>query len=247
MSRQKRVASPFLTPYHADMPRSARVVIPGCPHHVTQRGNHSEDVFSSDRDRQLYLELIAHYAAKHDLAIVAYCLMSNHVHFVVVPATEASLANALKPSHLRYTQHVNKTQGLIGRLWQGRFFSCPLDTPHLWTAVRYVERNPVQAGLVEKAEDWSWSSARGHCGLASDDLLSDPCGLTEQLGPEQWRQWLRQPWERQERANVAAIQEATRMGRPAGADDFITQLEKLTDRPLRIRPPGRPKRGRYPF
>jgi len=233
--------------YRPYMPRSARVVIPKCPHHLTQRGNHNEDVFFSERDRQIYLELIAHYAAKHDVAVVAYCLMSNHVHFVVVPATEASLARAFKPSHIRYTQHVNRAQGLAGRLWQGRFFSCPLDTPHLWTAVRYVERNPVQAGLVTKAEDWPWSSARGHCGLAADTLLSDPCGLTDQLGPEPWVQWLRQPWERQEKANLAVIQEATKMGRPAGSEGFISRLEKLTNRSLRIRRPGRPKRGRNPF
>ena len=225
------------------MPRSARVVIPGCPHHVTQRGNHGEDVFFSDQDRQIYLGLLAHYADKHDLAIAAYCLMSNHVHLIVVPATESSLADALKPAHIRYTQHVNAARGMTGCLWQGRFFSCPLDTPHLWTAVRYVERNPVQAGLAKKAEDWPWSSARGHCGLADDTLVSDPCGLSDQVGADAWRAWLRESWEPDERAKLDTIQKATHAGRPAGSDDFITGLEKLTKRSLRINPPGRPKKG----
>jgi len=110
------------------MPRLARVVIPGCPHHVTQRGNRREDVFFIDADRERYLELLGEYAARHGLAVQAYCLMTNHVHLVVVPRAEGSLAAVLKPVHTRYTQHVNRTQGVSGRLWQGRFFSCPLGS-----------------------------------------------------------------------------------------------------------------------
>ena len=131
------------------MPRMARVVIPGCPHHLTQRGNRREDVFFTAADRQRYLELLAEYAEKHGLAVQAYCLMTNHVHLVVVPRAEASLGAALKPVHMRYAQHVNWTQHIGGRLWQGRFFSCPLDEEHLWAAVRYVECNPVRAGMGE--------------------------------------------------------------------------------------------------
>jgi len=112
------------------MPRMARVVIPGCPHHLTQRGNRREDVFFTAADRQRYLELLGEYAEKHGLAVQAYCLMTNHVHLVVVPRAEASLAAALKPVHMRYAQHVNWTQHIGGRLWQGRFFSCPLDEEH---------------------------------------------------------------------------------------------------------------------
>jgi putative transposase len=182
------------------MPRIARVVIPGCPHHVTQRGNRREDVFFTEADRLRYLELLAEYAAKDGLAVQAYCLMTNHVHLVVVPRAEASLAAALKPVHMRYTQHVNRTQRLRGRLWQGRFFSCPLDDEHLWAAVRYVECNPVRAGLLERAEHYPWSSAAAHCGLRADPVLSDPCELTERLGPQQWPHWLRQrPFELDQR------------------------------------------------
>jgi putative transposase len=103
----------------------ARVVISGCPHHVTQRGNRRDDVFFTDADRARYLELLSKYATRSGLAIQAYCLMSNHVHLVAVPQGEASLSAALKPLHMRYAQHVNWTQRISGRLWQGRFFSCP--------------------------------------------------------------------------------------------------------------------------
>ncbi|HUU58732.1 MAG TPA: transposase, partial [Phycisphaerae bacterium] len=116
------------------MPRIARVIVPGCAHHVTQRGNRREDVFFTDVDRRRYLELLGEYAAEYRLAVQAYCLMSNHVHLVVVPFDSPSLSGALKPLHLRYAQHVNRTRGLTGRLWQGRFFSCPLDEEHLWAA-----------------------------------------------------------------------------------------------------------------
>jgi putative transposase len=133
------------------MPRIARVVVPGCPHHVTQRGNRREDVFFADEDRRVYLSLLGQYAVKHGLAVQAYCLMTDHVHLVVVPKTSRSLSGALKPLHTRYTQHVNRRAAVSGRLWQGRFYSCPLDEQHVWTAVRYVERNPVRAGMVTKA------------------------------------------------------------------------------------------------
>ena len=105
----------------------ARVVIPGCPHHVTQRGNRGEDVFFSDADRLRYLALLGTYCRKYGLAIQAYCLMSTHVHLVAVPREEASLGAALKPLHMRYAQYVNWSRQVTGRLWQGRFFSCPLD------------------------------------------------------------------------------------------------------------------------
>jgi len=225
------------------MPRIARVVIPGCPHHVTQRGNRREDVFFAEADRERYLELLDKYAAKHGLAVQAYCLMTNHVHLVVVPQAEASLAATLKPLHMRYTQHVNRVQRLSGRLWQGRFFSCALDDEHLWAAVRYVERNPVRAGMVEQAEDYRWSSAAAHCGLRADGVLSDPCELTSRLTPAKWRHWLREPWEA-EADMVARLRQCTHTGRPAGGASFIARLEALVGRVLRPKKGGRPRKQR---
>ena len=223
------------------MPRLARVVIPGCPHHLTQRGNRQEDVFFTAADRVRYLELLAEYAAKHGLAVQAYCLMTNHVHLVVVPRSETSLAAALKPLHTRYTQHVNWTQSVSGRLWQGRFYSCPLDDEHLWAAVRYIERNPVRAGLVERAEDYRWSSAGARCGLRADGVLSDPCDLVSRLTPTKWRGWLREPWEDEEEMAVR-LRQCTRTGRPAGGTDFIARLESVVGRVLRAKKVGRPNK-----
>ena len=219
----------------------ARVVISGCPHHVTQRGNRREDVFFTDADRVRYLELLGKYASKHGLAVQAYCLMTNHVHLVVVPQAEASLAAALKPLHMRYAQHVNWTQRIGGRLWQGRFFSCPLDDEHLRAAVRYVERNPVRAGMVAQAEDYRWSSAATHCGLRTDSLVSDPCKLTARLTPDRWRQWLGDPWEA-EAEMTAQLRQCTHTGRPAGGASFIARLEALVGRVLRAKKVGRPRK-----
>ncbi len=219
-----------------------RVVIPGCAHHITQRGNRREDIFFSDRDRLRYLELLDQYAEAHGLSIQAYCLMSNHIHLVVVPEREDSLAAALKPVHARYAQHVNWTQSLSGYLWQGRFRSCTLDTKHLWAAVRYVELNPVRAGLVDHAEDWQWSSARGHCGLVTDALLNDPCGMQLDVPTSKWLQLLRDPWSADDDKLLTNIRARTRTGRPAATASFTAELEQATGRNLTSRRPGRPKK-----
>ncbi len=116
------------------MPRMARVVVAGIPHHITQRGNRREDVFFCDDDRQRYLQLLLEYSAKHELETLAYCLITNHVHLVCVPAREESLSLVSKPLDMRYAQHVNWTHGISGRLWQGRFYSCVLDEDHLWAS-----------------------------------------------------------------------------------------------------------------
>lgn len=142
-----------------------------------------------------------------------YCLMPNPAHLVVVPGAEASLGATIKPLNMRYTQHVNRVHGLGGRLWQGRFFSCPLDGEHLRAAVRYVERNPVRAGMADRPESYRWSSAAPHCGLREDAVLSDPCELLPRLRPEQWSQWLREPWE-QEAAMTERLRKCTYSGRP---------------------------------
>ncbi len=225
------------------MPRMSRLVIPGCPHHIIQRGNRSEDVFFTVDDRLRFLELLAEYTQKHSLAVQAYCLMTNHLHLVVVPQTVDSLGHVMKPLLMRYAQHVNRTQGVAGRLWQGRFYSCPLDEEHLWAAVRYVELNPARAGIVDIPEAYRWSSAAGHCGLRTDEMLSDPCGMAANLSPKQWPQWLHEPCENQaEIERFAQLQRCTQSGRPAGGPSFISRLEKRIGRSLKPKKLGRPKK-----
>ena len=132
------------------MPRVARIVIPGVPHHATQRGNNRQDVFFVDDDYRVYLALLRGLAEQSGLEVHAYCLMTNHVHLVATPQTETALAAAIGRTHFRYTQYVNRLHGRSGHLWQGRFCSTALDDDHFWWVMRYVERNPVRAGLVRR-------------------------------------------------------------------------------------------------
>ncbi len=214
------------------MARLARIVVPGLAHHVTQRGNRRSDVFLSEEDREHYLSLLNKYSGKHGLEILGYCLMTNHVHLVVVPQKEGSLARAIRDAHTVYALRFNKREELIGHLWQGRFYSCVLDEAHFWSALRYVETNPVRAGLVGRAEEYRWSSAAVHCGLRDDGILSSAAELRGEIGD--WRSWLMQ----EDQVKIALIRKQTRTGRPCGSGGFIERLEALMKRALR---PG--KRG----
>ena len=217
------------------MPRIARVVVPGVPHHVTQRGNRRADVFFDDEDRRRYLFLLGQYAERHGLAIWAYCLMSNHVHVVAVPSGDASLGRAFRDAHQAYAAWMNRKMRVSGHLWQGRYFSCVLDDPHTWSCVRYVERNPVRAGLVARAEDWAWSSAAAHCGRRADPLLWP----VEMPWPvPDWSAYLAD----EEDADVPTIRRQTTTGRPCGSEAFIARLESALSRRLRPKKRGpRPK------
>ena len=214
-------------------------MVAGIPHHVTQRGNRGEQVFFTDADHLRYLELLEFYSEKHGLDILAYCLMTNHLHLVVLPRRDDSLARVLKPVHLRYAQHVNWTQHQTGRLWQGRFFSCPLDEAHCLAAIRYVERNPVRARIVRKAENYRFSSAPGHVGLSHDRLLSRQPKIEAAVGD--WSAWLRTD---EDREAIARLRLNTRTGRPLGNPVFIARLERLCKRILRPKPAGRPRTPR---
>jgi putative transposase len=154
------------------MARLARFVVPGLPHHVTQRGNQGQRVFFDDRQYGWYLRLISDAATRAQADIWAYCLMPNHVHFVVAPQTEDGLRRTFSGPHKRYAAAVNERRGLTGHFWQGRFASYAMDERHLMAAVRYVELNPVRSGLVKRAEDWRWSSARAHLDLVADPLVN---------------------------------------------------------------------------
>ena len=151
------------------MPRVARIVVPGVPHHVTQRGNNRQEVFFVDDDRGFYLDLLGRQAQRFGLDVLGYCLMSNHVHLIAVPQREDSLAKAIGRTHFLYTQYLHRLHGRSGHLWQNRFYSCALDEAHCWAALCYTERNPVRARMVRKAWRYRWSSAAVHCG-STDSL-----------------------------------------------------------------------------
>ena len=140
------------------MARLARIVIPDVAHHVTQRGNRRLPVFFSDDDRAAYLGLVADAAKANDTTCLAWCLMDNHVHLILVPRSGDGLRATLGEAHRRYTRMVNFREGWRGHLFQGRFASYPMDEAHMMAAVRYVENNPVAAGLVQSYLEWHYGS-----------------------------------------------------------------------------------------
>jgi len=220
------------------MPRVARIIVPGVPHHVTQRGNNRQDVFFTDDDRETYLHVLASQATRHGLSIYAYCLMSNHVHLVVVPVGETSLAKGVGRTNFVYTQYLHALHESSGHLWQNRFFSCALEEGHCWAAMRYVECNPVRAGLVRHACQYPWSSAAAHCGEGHDGLL-DMGAWRKAWDAERWREWVAQV---SIGAELETLRQHTHGGRPLGSDAFLSRVEVALGHRVRALPVGRPKR-----
>jgi len=215
----------------------ARVVVPGLPHHVTQRGVRSVAVFRDDGDREFYLSLLAEHAERHGVKFLAWCLMTNHVHLIAVPRREESLARCFGEAHKRYTRDTNFREGVRGWLFQGRFGSYPVQKDsHLMAVARYVELNPVRAGMVRRPADWEWSSARFHLGRAgADPLVSD----RELLGlVDDWRAFLREGLDADD---ARRIEKRLSTGRPWGTERFIERLEARLGRDLVPHKRGWPK------
>lgn len=214
------------------MARMARVVVPRYPHHVTQRGNRRQRTFFYDSDYRTYIKLLADARISASVAIWAYCLMPNHVHLVVVPEHVDSLACMFGETHRRYTRRVNVREGWSGHLWQERFHSVVMDDSHVLAAVRYVELNPVRAGLCSRPEQWPWSSARAHL-QGVDDRLARVAPMLERV--KDWQSYL---GTEESPGTFRRLRTHTRTGRPIGDDDFVERLEKLTGHRLRRQKPG---------
>ena len=200
------------------MPRFARIVYPGIPHHITQRGNRRQRVFFSDDDKALYLRLLSKWVDKAGLKIWAYCLMDNHVHHVAVPETKDGLAVAFGETHKAYTRIINEREGWRGFLWQGRFGSFPMDDPYLYRAMRYDELNPVRAGLVEDPSGYRWSSARAHVLGEPDPMIGrNPLGMNGR----EWAAYLKEGLAESE---VKLFREHTARLTPLGSEDFLRRI-----------------------
>ena len=194
------------------MPRERRVVAVGLPHHITQRGNARQDVFTSDSLRRVYLDLLAEHSANNGLRILAYCLMTNHVHVVAVPAEASSMANTFRHAHARFSQSWNTLENRTGHLWQNRYYSCPVEEVAIAKVIAYVESNPVRARMVGRAEDFEWSSARAHLGKEAGGPMLAMEWWRQRWTPESWRRMLvHHPESDQE---LDAIRRATFTGRP---------------------------------
>ncbi|MBN1493965.1 MAG: transposase [Candidatus Omnitrophica bacterium] len=170
------------------MPRRARIVIPNIPHHLTQRGNYGRTIFKTNNEHLTYCDLINKYAQKYGVHIIGYCLMPNHVHFILIPSESTSLARMCNTAHMKYSQYINKKHDQKGHLWQGRFFSCPLNEDHLYRALRYVERNPVRAGLTKEPWDHPWSSAQYHIGRPHSYI--DICNEIQLMDHKSWKDFI---------------------------------------------------------
>ena len=214
------------------MARLARAVIPGIPHHITQRGNRRQVTFFSEDDYRLYLELMAQWCGRFSVEVWAYCLMPNHSHLIVVPQTEHGLRHAIGEAHRRYTRQVNFRQGWRGHLWQGRFGSFPMDEKYLLTAARYIDLNPVKARLAISPEEYPWSSAAAHL-AGSDDILVKTSPLLRIV--RNWREFLSEGIETME---AAENERHERNGRPLGSAGFVADMEAKLGRTLSRKKPG---------
>lgn len=214
------------------MPKFPRLVVPGYPHHVTQRGIRRQQTFFDNSDYRAYIELIKELRVVAGVDIWAYCLMPNHVHLIAVPKAKHSLARLFGTAHHRYAKRVNAIRDWRGHLWQERFYSVVMDETHTLAAMRYVELNPVRAGLCGRAEEWNWSSARGNMGIRSDELIED--SVVRNIISD-WGLFLA---EDEKSGFINSLRKQTNTGRPSGDDLFIDVLERKTGRRIRRCKPG---------
>ncbi|BDC51483.1 transposase [Bryobacterales bacterium F-183] len=214
------------------MPRNARVIAPGLPYHITQRGTNRQRVFFTDADRSLYLRLIRENLEEAKAKVLAYCLMTNHVHFVVIPEQEDSLALLFGRANGRYAQAINIRKGRSGHLWQARYNSCPMSERHFWVGLRYVETNPCRAGIVQLPEEYKWSSARNHLtGDPDRSRVLDTAFWERAGGIDAWRDLHNRPLDMD---MVTNLRKCTYAGRPFGDSEFLEAMEVRFQRKWRV-------------
>jgi putative transposase len=222
------------------MARIARVVVPDIPHHITQHGNRRQRVFFFDGDYEAYINLMSEWCKKYKVEIWAYCLMPNHVHLIATPATKEGLHKVIGEAHRRYTRMINFRKKWRGYLWQGRFASFPMDDIYMFRAARYIEMNPVRAGIVDYPEEYPWSSAKAHLSGKDDSLVKVAPILEKSID---WGTYLN---EKESKDFKQRYEKHQRTGRPLGDGSFVERLGKITFRDLRLKKPGRkPKRKRH--
>ncbi|MBI2421898.1 MAG: transposase [Candidatus Hydrogenedentes bacterium] len=209
------------------MPRTARIVVPGAAHHITQRGHNRGVVFHDDADRSEYLILLKRHATESGCRIAGYCLMTNHIHLAAIPKDEDGLAAMMGMLNTCYTRHFNDRHGRSGAVWQGRFYSCPMDQQHAVNALCYVELNPLRAGMVESPAAYPWSSARAHLGCLRNDPVLDLSRWREHWTAQAWQETLCAFIERMDAAEE--IRRHTRTGRALGDAKFLKRVATLTD------------------
>jgi putative transposase len=207
------------------MARLARYVVPGVPHHVTQRGNGRQQTFFGASDYALYRDLLKEHASAHGVAIWSWVLMPNHVHLILVPETEDSLRAALSKVHRAYAGHIHAREKRTGHFWQGRFGCVAMDEAHLMAAIPYVALNPVRARLVTRAQQWKWSSVHAHLDPTKGDGITETGPVLDRVGD--FAALLRSG---EDEALSAMLRRAETVGRPLGDGTFMAHIETMLGR-----------------
>lgn len=206
------------------------------------RGNYRQVVLERVEDFEQYCDLVKEYQHKYSVEVMSYCLMNNHVHFILVPKEKSGLPRFFNTMQMRYSQYKNGKTHKKGHLWQGRYFSSLVqDDEYLLRVIRYVEQNPVRAQMVDKAWDYVWSSARTHVGIDKDPIIKTVGykKILDQLSKKTtWREYLTG----EDPTVNEAIRTSTYKGYIIGSDDFAEQMEKETGIRLRPGKSGRPKK-----
>ena len=227
------------------MARMSRLAVAGYPHHLIQRGNNRAAIFLDDEDRARYLGLLRAAATAAGVALHAYVLMTNHVHLLATPAAGDALSRMMQALGRNYVGWFNHRHGRSGTLWEGRFRSGLVEgDAHVLGCMRYIELNPVRAGMVRAPADYRWSSARHHLGLGADPLLTDHAlfwslGNTPFEREAAWREFLGQPVAA---AEVREFTAACQRGAAVGSAAFLARMNAETGRPVVPAQRGRPRR-----
>jgi putative transposase len=220
------------------MARLSRITVPDLPHHVTQRGNRRQEVFSEDGDYALYRDLLAERCAANQVVCAAYCLMPNHVHLVLIPKTAEGLSRAVGETHRRFSAYVNARARVTGHVFQGRFHSAAMDEPHFLNAIRYLAFNPVQAGLANRPAAWPWSSVSAHV-RGKDDALVKVAPVLELVAD------VKDLFKRQRdvEPEAFALETKSMIGRPLGDAAFLASVATRLGRDVAAQKRGRKKRS----
>ncbi len=219
------------------MPRTPRIVLVDVVHHVVTRGANRMRMFANHSEKKQYLQRFCLIASEEKVLIHGYCLMDNHVHWLLTPTCPKGLARLFRRVHTWWAMIFNKRHDHSGPLFQGRYHSSPLSEDHYWTALRHVELNPRRAGIVQKAEDFEFSSARAHLADRNDSGVAlNDVPTRQQFTRLEWKEFL----ERTDLRRETALRRAQPLSRPCGNTEWMRELESLLRRKLAWSPPGRP-------
>ncbi|NUQ63226.1 MAG: transposase [Pirellulales bacterium] len=219
------------------MPRTARASVGGVCYHVLNRGNAGNNVFQQDEDFQAFLKLIGDACERVDMRVLGWCLLSNHFHMVLWPREDGDLSRWMQWLLTAHVRRFHRHYGSNGHVWQGRFKAFPIQQDeHLLSVLRYVEGNALRAGLVQRAEDWRWSSL-AVLGRSDTPNLLHP-------GPfprgEDWLAWVNQP---QTEAELAALRTCRDRGAPYGSEHWQKLIARRLGLESTLRPRGRPRKA----